>query len=312
MASDDQERFEDYLELEQYIEDLQAGRVAHPPENLTPAQARIYRMAALFRSGLPEAATPRPEFVEELRNRLLALDPFVAEEEDTMKRAAVTLPPEQPAAQQSQEASQQEVAQQPPVPPRKETRKRVVSVSRRGLLSRGAVAAASLAIGVGVGIAASQKVPNNPPISALATPESKVPTPTVYKTPVPFLVTSGSASSGTTMLHFVTTVDQVGDGAVKFETDTVVGYIKRNDEKDKSGSTDPFIAVSAACTHMGCIVKWEDTDQQFHGPCHGGVFTEYGMPTNSGPVHYLTPLPRMKVMLGEDGKLYVVVQVNPK
>src|SRR5581483_12068330 len=113
MASDDQERFEDYLELEQYIEDLQAGRVAHPPENLTPAQARIYRMAALFRSGPPESATPRPEFVEELRKRLPALDPFMAEEEDTVKRAAIKLPPEQPAVQKQLEVPQQETVQQP-------------------------------------------------------------------------------------------------------------------------------------------------------------------------------------------------------
>ncbi len=40
---EDQERFEDYLELERYLEELQAGHVAHPPENLTPGQARIYR-----------------------------------------------------------------------------------------------------------------------------------------------------------------------------------------------------------------------------------------------------------------------------
>ena len=59
---EDQERFEDYLELERYLEELQAGHVAHPPENLTPGQARIYRMAALFRSAGPEGTEPRPEF----------------------------------------------------------------------------------------------------------------------------------------------------------------------------------------------------------------------------------------------------------
>jgi Rieske Fe-S protein len=305
MASDDQERFEDYLELEQYIEDLQAGRVAHPPENLTPAQARIYRMAALFRSGPPEAATPRPEFVEELRKRLLALDPFMEEEEDTVKRAAITLPPEQPAVQKQLEVPQQEAVQQPPVPARKEKRKRVVSVSRRGLLSRGAVAAAaaSLAIGVGAGVAASQMIPKNPSVGP-GTPTPKAVEP-VYK---PASLVKG----GPTMLHYVTTLDQVGEGAVKFETDTVIGYIKRNDEKDKSGSNDQFIAVSAACTHMGCIVRWDDTDQQFHCPCHGGVFTEYGMPTNNGPVHYLTPLPRLYVQVAEDGKIYVEVPVSTR
>ena len=50
----DQERFEDYLELEQFIEKLQAGQTAHPPSELTPSKARIYRMAALFRSASPD------------------------------------------------------------------------------------------------------------------------------------------------------------------------------------------------------------------------------------------------------------------
>src|SRR5947209_20608733 len=70
MSGEDQERFEDYLELEHYIEELQAGRVAHPPAELTPSQASIYRMAALFRSAIPEVSEPRPEFAAELQARL--------------------------------------------------------------------------------------------------------------------------------------------------------------------------------------------------------------------------------------------------
>ncbi len=70
MSGEDQERFEDYLELEQYLEELQAGHIAHPPAEMTPAQARVYRMAALFRAASPEASEPRPEFAEALRARL--------------------------------------------------------------------------------------------------------------------------------------------------------------------------------------------------------------------------------------------------
>ncbi len=66
MSREDHERFEAYLELERYIEELQAGHIAHPPGELTPAQARIYRMAALFRSASSEEATPRPAFVAAL------------------------------------------------------------------------------------------------------------------------------------------------------------------------------------------------------------------------------------------------------
>ena len=70
MAGEDQERFEDYLELEHFIEELQAGHAAHPPDTLTPSKASIYRMAALFRSASPEEAEPRPEFAAELQARL--------------------------------------------------------------------------------------------------------------------------------------------------------------------------------------------------------------------------------------------------
>ncbi|HEX9134371.1 MAG TPA: hypothetical protein VF844_18935, partial [Ktedonobacteraceae bacterium] len=66
----DQERFEDYLELEHFIEKLQAGQTAHPPSELTPDKARIYRMAALFRSASPDEVAPRPEFAAELQARL--------------------------------------------------------------------------------------------------------------------------------------------------------------------------------------------------------------------------------------------------
>src|SRR5260370_16875154 len=70
MPGEDQERLEDYLELEHFIEELQAGRVAHPPEGLTPEKARVYRMAALLRSAAPEEAIPRAEFAAELQAKL--------------------------------------------------------------------------------------------------------------------------------------------------------------------------------------------------------------------------------------------------
>ena len=112
----DQERFEDYLELEQYIEQLQAGRVAHPPAELTPGRANIYRMAALFRSASPESGEPRPEFAAELQTRL-----------------------------------EQELQQRPKVAPRalkpEKAQKKGLQVSRRALLTGGAAVAASLAAG---------------------------------------------------------------------------------------------------------------------------------------------------------------------
>ena len=41
-------------------------------------------------------------------------------------------------------------------------------------------------------------------------------------------------------------------------------------------------ALSATCTHLGCQVRWEAADRQFHCPCHGGVYGADGA-VLSGP-----------------------------
>jgi len=91
-----------------------------------------------------------------------------------------------------------------------------------------------------------------------------------------------------------------------FATDTIIGYVIGNDGGD--GDPAPVIAVSAACTHMGCIVQWQNSDRKFHCPCHGGLFTEYGkVDKSAAPIHYLTPLPRLKTRVDEAGKVFVEV-----
>ena len=120
MAGEDQERVEDYLELEHFIEELQAGRAAHPPDGLPPSKARIYRMAALFRSASPDEATPHPEFAAGLQAKL-------EQELQRSPRKKRLLP---------------FLSKKPQMRPR---------VSRRALLAGGAAAvAASLAAGAGI------------------------------------------------------------------------------------------------------------------------------------------------------------------
>lgn len=43
-----------------------------------------------------------------------------------------------------------------------------------------------------------------------------------------------------------------------------------------------LFAISAVCTHLGCIVKWQPSDGTFFCPCHAGKFDANGA-NISGP-----------------------------
>ena len=66
--------------------------------------------------------------------------------------------------------------------------------------------------------------------------------------------------------------------------------IERNGKKvaasrDQSGT---IVMRSAICTHMGCLVKWNDAERTWDCPCHGSRFTPKG-DVISGPAE--APLP---------------------
>ena len=253
----DQERFEDYLELEHFIEELQAGHTAHPPTELTPDKAQIYRMAALFRSASPDEVAPRSEFAAELQSRL-----------------------EQELQQPPKTRHFPFISKKPQTKPR---------VSRRAILA--AAVAASLTLGAGVEHMVEQATQPAPGGSVTTQP---------WPTPI---VPADVAS----IWFPVATFAELGDSAMRFTTDSIIGYVIRNDgDSGESVKDVPVIAVSAACTHMGCIVRWQDSDRKYHCPCHGGLFTEYGKPDNSSPILYLTSLPRLETKI-ENDKVYVRV-----
>lgn len=276
MAGEDQERFEDYLELERFIEDLQAGRVSHAPEGLTPDQARIYRMATLFHAASIEEAAPRPEFVAELQARLEQVQAETTK--STSGRKAL------PFFSRKSHATSH--------------------VSRRALLTGGAaaaVAAASLSVGVGISHAVdtqeADKLRNQ-----LSTTKSQLDAATQWGAGES-LVGSGIDA----IWHPVTMLEKLGDEPVSFNAGGIVGYVIRNDGDSGDPHDGKVVAVSAACTHMGCIVQWQASDKKFHCPCHDGTFTEYGRTDKNSRMNYLKPLPRLDVQIDPDGTIKVRV-----
>jgi nitrite reductase/ring-hydroxylating ferredoxin subunit len=46
-------------------------------------------------------------------------------------------------------------------------------------------------------------------------------------------------------------------------------------------------AMSATCTHMGCIVHWNTAEKSWDCPCHGGRYDAMGKVINGPPTHDL-------------------------
>lgn len=248
MPGEDQERFEDYLDLEHFIAELQAGHVIHPLQELTPTQAKIYRMATQFHAASSGFGEPRPEFAAQLYRRL--------EAEFQMQQDTQQLPRVQPHMRTAEARSQRRI-------------------SRRMLLAGGAVA--SVAVGAAAAGAAVEHIVD-----------------------APRGVTTGSV----TKWFPVATVAELGNQAIKFVNDDLIGYVVRCDgTQDNTTEQGQIIAVSAACPHKGCIVQWQ-ADRKFHCPCHGGVFTEDGWVDPGMSTLYLDALPRLDVLV-KDGQIYV-------
>jgi cytochrome b6-f complex iron-sulfur subunit len=64
-----------------------------------------------------------------------------------------------------------------------------------------------------------------------------------------------------------------------------------------------FFALSATCTHLGCMTRYEKENQRIFCPCHGSQFAVDGTVTG-GPAP--RPLPRLDLVL-EGGRLVVDV-----
>ncbi len=67
-------------------------------------------------------------------------------------------------------------------------------------------------------------------------------------------------------------------------------------------TTEGFYAVSAVCTHLGCITQWKPEAEMIACPCHGSKFRAEGTKIE-GPAP--RSLPHFSITLTADGELRV-------
>jgi len=67
-------------------------------------------------------------------------------------------------------------------------------------------------------------------------------------------------------------------------------------------TAEGFTALSAVCTHLGCITEWRPDDNLIACPCHGSRFNRDGNKI-AGPAP--RPLVRFSMQLAADGQLVV-------
>ena len=57
-----------------------------------------------------------------------------------------------------------------------------------------------------------------------------------------------------------------------------------------SGNGGAIYALSAACTHMGCLVHWNSAEKTWDCPCHGSRFSPEGKCLHGPAVDDLKPV----------------------
>jgi nitrite reductase/ring-hydroxylating ferredoxin subunit len=150
-------------------------------------------------------------------------------------------------------------------------------VSRRSLLAGGAAAAAALVAGVGLDRTLGDHVFGD------TTP----PAPTG----------PGELNPNAPRWVAVAQLDSLMDNAAtRFSAGAVEGFLIRRGETVE--------AMSAVCTHMGCILRFNAPGARLDCPCHAASFGLDGVPINHG---YLSSLPRIESRVTGGGGVEVRV-----
>lgn len=261
-----EERLPRYNELEATIKALRAGRRPEPGTHLPP---EFPITAGLLNAGGPADAAPDPSFVARLRGRLLG---EVAAEPPSAHTGA--------ADKTATDATAGATASAAEAPG--DRARRPARASRRAALTAGLAALAGLATGAAA--------------EALLTESGAPASPSSTAADAPW---SGPLVGGAGEWVAVARAAETPVGtAQRFITGAVVGNLIRH-------SDGSFLALSAACTHMGCLVAWNTEARTFDCPCHGGRFAADGTSLPSSPIRY-RPLPQIATRVAQ-GLVYVWV-----
>jgi len=166
---------------------------------------------------------------------------------------------------------------------------RAPGLSRRGLLGRLVAGVAGLAVGTGAGAAVGTRVSD----AAAYERGRRDGYRQEVSEPFPALVPKDRGQ----WLDTGHSASRVRPGrAVRFRVGAIEGFLVN------PGNGGAIYALSAACTHMGCLISWLDSAGSFLCPCHGAQYNADGTVLSGIARH---PLPGLQVRAGKDGHLYV-------
>jgi Rieske Fe-S protein len=80
-------------------------------------------------------------------------------------------------------------------------------------------------------------------------------------------------------------VPEVGDAGKT--TIYVRTFNRRRDKVVEGQDSQPYVAISTRCAHLGCPVRYIQASQKFVCPCHGGVYGFEGQVEGGPPVRPL-------------------------
>ena len=265
---------EDSERLNRVLDEMIAERDPADLTTLSSSEVQLVQAAAFLKSAAPGSDAPDPRFVERLGARLSALQT------------------RQPSLTPDIMPDQAETSAHPggaTAPLARQTR----GISRRGLLGRIAVATAGAAAGAGAGELLRGHMDS---AAASAAYEHGRQEGYQQAASAPFKqpMTPSDRGRWFDTGHTVATLP-LGE-AVRFRAGAVEGFLLNSDDGT------PVSALSAACTHMGCMLSWLDDAGTFLCPCHGAQYHADGTVLSGIARH---PLPHLQVRVEDDGRVYV-------